>query len=467
MPDQKKIVVVFGIGDFEKKLLSALSGRFTVLAVDMNQGLVEGLAEECPEINCLAGDASSILTWKKIETKDLLHVISSLSDWDVNREICRIVRETYALDIPITLLACEPGDEKKFQKYAAVVLSPVDIGITAVVNRLEKNYTKASDIGLKKGEFIEVPIQARSHLVGKTLNMLRPTKWHLAGLYRDNQLLIPKGDTQIRLKDRVVLFGDPVVVETIANRLLRGDPQFPLQFGSRIAFPIHKGLKEHIPELNYIRDSIKTQKQIGIPLGHTISPELPDCEQGPAAESVEELFAQQEHIGLYFLPFPGFSFFQRRKLPHLLRLATKPLLLSRGSFPYDNIVVSLNCSEPATALELGIDLTRLFKLPLEAVHIAMPESLRSQEEDEQIKERQNLIADFEHIHKMKIHFSLLAGNPVNASLSFLQQRPKSLLVLLYSTTRKSSLFSPHVQLHIARKTGLSTLLIPIEADYEE
>ncbi|MBN2107548.1 MAG: NAD-binding protein, partial [Deltaproteobacteria bacterium] len=162
MTEEKIKIALFGIGFFEKELLRVLSTRYHVIAVDMNESLVKALAEELPAVECLAGDASSILTWKKIDPSQLTHVISSIHDTDVNREICRIVRETYQLDIPITFIAPALRDEQKLQKYNAAILSPVDIGINAVLNRLEKNYTKAGDIGLKKGEFIEVPILARS-----------------------------------------------------------------------------------------------------------------------------------------------------------------------------------------------------------------------------------------------------------------------------------------------------------------
>lgn len=470
MTDEKRKIVLFGIGFFERELLRAIAPRFDVIAVDMNEAVVTSLADEFPSVQCITGDASSILTWKKIETGRLVHVLSAIRDADVNLEVCRIVREALQLDIPITFLAPVPRDEQRLQKFNAAIVNPVDIGINAVLNRLEKNYTKAGDIGMKKGEFIEVPILARSHLVGKTLNMLRPTKWHLAGLYRDNRLLIPKGDTQIKLKDRVVLFGDPVIVENIANRLLRGNPQFPLQFGSHIAFPLHKRLERATGELRYVYDTVKTQKLLGFPVGRGAAAaapaDLPESETAAPVASLEGLFARQDATGLYFLPYAGFSFFERRRLGRLLQLARKPVLLARQSFPYATIVVSLNCTEPATALELGIDLARLFDLPLEAIHVAMPHELRSGQDTDQIKERQRLIADFESIHKMKIHFSLLEGNPVRATVKHLGGRPKSLALLLYSAIRPPSFFAPHVQLHTARRAGVSTLLIPVEAAYE-
>lgn len=470
MTDKKRKIVLFGIGYFERELLRAVAPRFEVIAVDMNEAVVQSLAEEFPSVRCITGDASSILTWKKIEADELVHVLSAIRDTDVNLEVCRIVREALQLDVPITFIAPALRDEQRLQKFNAALLNPVDIGINAVLNKLEKNYTKAGDIGLKKGEFIEVPILARSHLVGKSLNMLRPTKWHLAGLYRDNRLLIPKGDTQIKLKDRVVLFGDPVIVENIANRLLRGNPQFPLQFGAHIAFPLHRRLERATEELRYVYDTVKTQKLRGFPVGRkvpaTATADLPEIETAPPVAGLEGLFARQDATGLYFLPYAGFSFFERRRLGRLLQLARKPVLLARQSFPYETIVVSLNCTEPATALELGIDLARLFRLPLDAIHVAMPEELRSGQDSDQIKERQRLIADFESIHKMKIHFYLLEGNPVRASLGYLKQRPKSLALLVYSANRRPSFFSPHVQLLTARRAGVSTLLIPVEAAYE-
>ena len=75
--------------------------------------------------------------------------------------------------------------------------------------------------------------------------------------------------------------------------------------------------------------------------------------------------------------------------------------------------------------------------------------------------RQQLVSDFEDIHKHPIEFVILEGNPVRETLHFLESQDNELLILVNNSTRLS-VFSPNVPYLISRKTRLSTLVIPGE-----
>lgn len=474
MNTEKRKVLLFGVGVFEKELLRAISRQWATIAVDMSEEKIKKLKEELPGVEYVVGDASSILTWKKLNVQEIFHVITTVHDTDVNLEVCRIVREALLLDIPITLISYAAENEKRFEPFHVTIIKPIELGINFVLNKLEKNYTKAGDIGLRKGEIIEVPILAKSHLVDRPLKLLRPSKWHVAAIYRNGQMIVPTGDTHIEVKDRVVLLGEPKVLENLAGILLKGEPQFPLQFGSVVAFPVHERFQQHLEELSYLKASLRVRKLAGYI--YRAKDKAGTAEKSPLANAAYETTGQidsllqlldlQDNIGLLFIPVGSVSFIERRLLKVIMQKANKPLLLSQGYQPYQSVIASLNCPDPTYALELGIDISRLCGIPFHAIYVSMPQELRSAEEEAMIKERYTLVSDFESIYKNKIPFAVMDGNPVKETLGFLREHAQSLLVLLYDKKTRFALFQPHLQYLIAKNSLLSTLLIPVEAAYE-
>jgi hypothetical protein len=181
----------------------------------------------------------------------------------------------------------------------------------------------------------------------------------------------------------------------------------------------------------------------------------------------KKLLEVKEDISLTFIPFAGLSFLEKRRIKTFFTKAIKPFLFSKLRFPYQGIVTSLNCSDPAYTLEFGMDLSRLFDIPLQAVYVIMPKELRGIREEEMLKERNNLVSDFENIYKKNIAYLVIEGNPVKATLAFLKSYEKNLLILLYTKKSPFSTFQPHIQYLIAKKSPLSTLVIPVEAIYEQ
>ncbi|MBK3332726.1 TrkA family potassium uptake protein [Persephonella atlantica] len=474
---EKRKLTIFGLGFFGLKILRHLSDRWDIIGIDLDEELINELKEEFKNkenIKLISGDASSILTWKKLRSENIKYIISTIRDTDVSLEICRIARDVFNLDASIMVLLFEQEREKEFEKFNISIIKPAEIITNAVVSKIEKNYTIATNIGLGKGEIIEVHILARSHLVDRKLKYLKPTKWRIAAIYRDGELIIPTGDDRIKVGDRVVIIGDPKVLENLVNILLKGIPQFPLQFGSDFAVIYHPKWKKSFEEASYFKKGTKAHKLLIYPFKNYdmrkdfdfIKKTADNFEIKSSINSYLDLFSMEDSIGVVIIPFLKEGLFSIFKLKKIFETASKPFLLSRGRFPYRGIVVSLNCPDPAFTLEMGIEISRLMKLPFEAVFSVMPAELRGVEEEEAMKERNNIISDFEHIYKKEIKYAVLEGNPVKKTAEYLRDRNDYLLVLSYDKKEDISILNPSVPFYIARNSRISTLCFPLEETYE-
>jgi trk system potassium uptake protein TrkA len=77
-------------------------------------------------------------------------------------------------------------------------------------------------IGGGKGEVVEVKVGPNSKAAGKKLSELKPRDVVIAAIVREDELIIPKGDTVIQAGDYVAMVGYPQAVSKLA-KFFRGD----------------------------------------------------------------------------------------------------------------------------------------------------------------------------------------------------------------------------------------------------
>jgi len=77
-------------------------------------------------------------------------------------------------------------------------------------------------IGGGKGEVVEVKVGPNSKAVGKKLSELRPKDVVIAAITREEELIVPKGETEIQVGDYIVMVGYPKAVAKLA-KFFKGD----------------------------------------------------------------------------------------------------------------------------------------------------------------------------------------------------------------------------------------------------
>ncbi len=492
-------IIIFGLGLFGEKLLKFLADRWEVVGVDLDKEKIEKLREEFQKsdhITLINGDASSILTWKKINFENVSCVISAIQDTDVALEICRIGRESFKLpkEVQFIVLLIKDDRKEEFKNFNVEIVNPVDITTKTVISLVEKNFRIPENIGIGKGELVETTILANSHLIDRELKHFKSTRWKIAAIYRDNKFILPTKDTVLKVGDRVVISGYPSVVESIVNIFLKGVPQFPLQYGRDISVPFSPLNLKIIEEAEYLRKHSKAHRLQILPwkkrykkvINETVEKILKNSfyiiKEKPVKSYIDLLNPNGESIGVgvisfgltktdkFFLDFLEFiklsRFYYNVRLKKLFKKADKPFLVSRGSFPYSKLIVSLNSSNPAITLEIGLELSRISKIPLEVIYITKPKELRGEIENEELSLIKELVNDFGHIYRTHIDLVIKEGNPVKKTLKYLEDNRynKSLIILSFDKNQEFSIFNPNIQYEITIRTDVSVLLIPAKKE---
>jgi len=113
----------------------------------------------------------------------------------------------------------------------------------------------AQTIGLNEGEIMEVMVPFASAYAFRHINSIPQIKWKIAGIYRDNKLLLPTNATMIRPRDRLLLIGKPQVLLNVYNRIRNKNEIFPEPFGKN--FYLYLDIdKDEKKVFSYINESI-------------------------------------------------------------------------------------------------------------------------------------------------------------------------------------------------------------------
>ncbi len=452
-------VILCGLGYFEIQLLEEVSKSYPVVAIDIDPIKINSLKERFKQCTFIHADASSLLTWKKLDLQNLVAVITTFRDSDINLEICHIIRLNFHLDKPIIVLSYDDNHQEEFNQYNAKIIKPIDIAIETIISRLKRNYSKAVNIGLGDYEIIEVNVLSRSHLTDKKLSQIKAKSWHVAAIYRNGQLIVPNGESIIRINDKVILVGNPKTLENIANIFLKGIPQFPLQYGQECII-LEDQQKSILNEAVYLAENLKVKCTL-------VSYKFPALNANNSkiyhsdviVNSISEFFLLKEDIGLYVLS--EFKDFLNVKLKSVFKNSAKPFLIAKNIFPYDGIIAVLNSFDMLYVIETAIELSKIFNIPYRLLLNVMPDNLSSLSEKIQIRKAAALVRDFESVYKTKIHFKTQVKNPIIGTIEYASKYKNHIVVLNYSKDSKISFFKPHIAYLICKKVRNSVLAIPL------
>jgi Trk K+ transport system NAD-binding subunit len=488
---EKQKILLFGLSYFGRALLKELSKDWKCVAVDVDEERLGRSRENIPAVEYHAGAADSLVTWKKLQPESIKYIISTLKDTDINLEVCRIAREELKLRIPLIILDYgDKGDaEALFEPFRATLVNRLHPSVQSVLKKLEKNVIHAVNVGLEKGELLEVAIRARSHLVGRKLKYLRPSRWHISALYRNNELILPGGNCTLKVGDRVVLVGNPRVLEEVTAILLKGEPQFPLQYGSEIMFPLHMDYEPNMEEANLWFNASNALRIQFIPFKKKLSAsitnrieekvkkqeKIKNFELGPTIELFRELFNLEvyNNTGILMVPVDK-GFLSSSRIKDCFKRSRKPFLLSRMTYCksgdtgccYEGVVILLNGPDPGQAMLTGIEVARLLNIDFRVLYATLPKEMRGMEDNKRLQLRRQIVSDFEGIHKETIDYTVLEGNPVRELLKHLAPLTNHLVVMVNNPVASMSFFKPYVPYLVAKQSTQSALVIP-EAETDE
>jgi len=92
----------------------------------------------------------------------------------------------------------------------------------------------AQNVGLGKGEIMEVHIPFGSSYAYRHIGSIVQRKWKIAALYRDDKQILPTNATMIKPNDTILILGKPLVLDGVYRTINKRMGLFPEPFGKDI-----------------------------------------------------------------------------------------------------------------------------------------------------------------------------------------------------------------------------------------
>jgi Trk K+ transport system NAD-binding subunit len=457
-------IVIVGANSTGCELATSLSQRNQVILLDTDDSRLCSFGTskkysnepiEFPDtrgITCLQADGTSRLVLNAVYEKETRCALVALTGNDqVNGEVCSLGKSIGFDPIIALQHSSKPIPEYDSQNITAIVHSQI------VASRVEqalqhKGAIVPYGIGLGRGELLEIRLLATSPVLGRPLKNLAPYQWRVAAIFRQDELIVPTGETVLQENDRVLLVGDPKILPTISEYLRMGTPQFPQSFGPNVvSFECDDKLlaeAEHLSRTCSANSLIK----------NVLLPSIYD------PNFAKEL--SNQHPGVIVTkPCPvGLSskLFGKKNTDSLLcDLAKSPVLFARGTFPYRRILLPVSDSElNISSAEMAIDITRQQKAGLMAINVDLPK-LISGVSEEGIHHEVVPIRRLCELYEVPLEYRHQEGNPIKRLME--ESKQHDLIVMVRRKNRGDSYFNPDIALRVARRAACSVIVLTIGA----
>lgn len=218
MEQQARRVLIIGGGNIGLMIGAALeeSGAVAVRVIERSVEQAERAAEVLPGAIVINGDAlePEILEEAGVADSD---IAITVTDNDEANILSSLMAKRAGADRTISLINRASFSTLVSPLDIDVVVNPRDITISTILRHVRRGRIReVHSIGDGFGEVLELDALATSNVVNKRISELSMPEGAIVGaILRDDEIELPKPDTQIREGDRVVLFAEETVVRRV------------------------------------------------------------------------------------------------------------------------------------------------------------------------------------------------------------------------------------------------------------
>ncbi|MHB8577575.1 MAG: TrkA C-terminal domain-containing protein [Dehalococcoidia bacterium] len=434
-----------------------------------------GADDAAESFQSFRGDPTSLLVLQRAGAADARALLAALPDAEENLEVCRLARGQ--INVP-NVIAVVPAAEaaEPFRALGVEVIVEAAVVATAVRNLVERGSAAVQDVGLGQGELVQITLHPSAPVIGRRLRTFRPRGWTVAAIFRGAELVLPEPDTVLQPDDRLLLAGRPDRLSAVAEYLRVGRAQFPLPYGSTIAGPVWgKPSNLFLQEVAYLAAGVGVKELALVACEHEADwRALADGMDLPAAirwsasdrapaDAVSEVIGSLSP-GCLIVP-PGRARLPRpfagltRPLSRALREAHVPVLVPRGTFPYQRVLLPVFRSPvPHGAVQSAFDLAEQLQAPLTTVHVQAPAFL--QEHGDEAAVVSAAVDEIAAVRRRQVQHEQRVGNPLAELQAF--ERQYQLLVLSHRRGRRWRSLRPDISAYLTQRFAGTVLVLPMD-----
>lgn len=468
--------LIAGSGKTARELLARLGEAWTITLVDTSVERLGLLKKTFRQVEkTITGDASSLVTLTEGELTEQDFIIAITNRDDVNLEVSRLAKEQGLKNI--IALANDSRNVKKFEEIGVRVVCGPLLVAREVQLYVENPRLFVTTIGEGKGEIMEVEVSRNAPVVGRKVSELDARNWLIAAIYRKDELIIPEEDTGIEAGDRITIVGHTDLYQAIFHYFKLDQPSFPLRYGLNILAYIENDRDLHLilSEAFYLVKNTRAQNVILLgpeELEKTAIDEAVKLENQVKVEyrilsrKAEETIVSaslEESVGCVVIPpirphLLGTIFGMDRIISLAHRLGS-PLIMPRGSHPYNRILVPYNATKmSALSLEIAHDISRQLDGKISVVIVSEPLFIRGEESGSWARMAADHAREIAAIYRIPIEMITLEGNRVKEVLRAATEHD---LLIIGSTTKDAPFLKPHVGELIVERSPCSVLVVAL------
>ena len=147
------------------------------------------------------------------------------------------------IDDKVFIVFVSKWDDLSFDDENLNLLNINEVMASSLYEKLPNVPLIAKNIGLGKGEIMEILIPLGSSFAFRHVGAISHRKWKIVAIYRQEKQIFPTNNTMIQPNDRLIVIGNPMVLEEVYKRVNKRQGVFPEPFGKNLYLLVDMGQK--------------------------------------------------------------------------------------------------------------------------------------------------------------------------------------------------------------------------------
>ncbi len=239
-----KNVLILANGDIAKHFVKWL-GKSRISSnqyyINCSQGKRECLTSSIDNITHIDIDPTSYLRLKTLmEEVEFSSIFIVLDD---RLEAKFTYKNVRFIDNKIFVVFVSKWDDLSFDDENLNLLNINEVMASSLYEKLPNVPIIAKNVGLGKGEIMDILIPLGSSFAFRHVGAISHRKWKIVAIYRQDKQIFPTNSTMIQPNDRLIVIGNPLVLEEVYKRVNRRQGVFPEPFGKNLYLLVDMGQK--------------------------------------------------------------------------------------------------------------------------------------------------------------------------------------------------------------------------------
>jgi hypothetical protein len=183
-------------------------------------------------ISIIKEDPTSYLKLKNImKERDFSTIFIVI---DIKENALQVLKNIRMIDAKILVVFVHQWEDVVIDDENVSIVKTNEVIAGSLYEKLPNVPIIAKNIGLGHGEIMEVLVPFGSSFAYRHVGSIAHRKWKIVAMYRKEKQIFPNSATMILPNDRLIMIGNPIVLEGVYKKINKRQGAFPEPFGRNL-----------------------------------------------------------------------------------------------------------------------------------------------------------------------------------------------------------------------------------------